>query len=49
MGSTISPDAQNTLIIFLSAIAVMKVIFWIEDNSALYLIAGIHSAANSKS
>ena len=30
-------DTQNTLIC-LSAIAVMKVIFWIEDNSALFLL-----------
>ena len=45
----IPPDTQNTPIIFLSAIAVMKVIFWIKDNSALFLIAGIHSTANSKS
>ena len=49
VGSTIPPDTQNTLIIFLSAIAVKKVIFLIENNSALFLIAGIHSPANSKS
>ena len=40
--STITPDTQNTPIIFLSAIAVMKVIFSIKDNSALFLIAGIY-------
>ena len=32
----------------LSAIAIMQVIFWTEDNSVLFLIAGIHSIANSK-
>ena len=41
---------QNTIIIiFLSVFAVMKVVFWNEDNSALFLIARIHSIANSKS
>ena len=42
-------DTQNTLIIFLSAIAVIQVIFWTEDKSALFLIAGVYSPANSKS
>ena len=27
-----TPDTQNTLIIFLSAVAVIQVIFWTEDN-----------------
>ena len=49
VGSTIPLDTKNTLIIFLSAIAVMQVIFWTEDNSVLFLIAGTDSAANSKS
>ena len=43
------PDTQNTLIIFLSAIALMQVIFLTEYISALYLIRGIHSTTNSKS
>ena len=33
MENTIPPDTRNTLIIFLSAIAVMQVTFWTEDNS----------------
>ena len=32
VGSTIPPDTQNSLIIFLSVVAVMQVIFWTEDN-----------------
>ena len=42
-------DKQNILIISLSAIAVTQVIFWTEDKSALFVIAGTHSAADSKS
>ena len=38
----------HRLIIFLSAIAVMQVIFWIEISSALFLIAGIHSTTSPK-
>ena len=49
MGSTIPRDTQNTLVILLSAIAVMQVIFWTEDNSASFLIAGIHATVNLKS
>ena len=44
-----TPDKQNILIISLSAIAVTQVIFWTEDKSALFVIAGTHSAADSKS
>ena len=47
--SIISLDTQNTPIVSLSAIAVIKVIFWIKDNSVLFLIVGICSTANSKS
>ena len=38
VGSTIPPDTQKTPIIFWLAIPVMKVMFWIEDNSPLLLI-----------
>ena len=31
-GEHSTPDTKNALIIFLSAIAVMQVIFWNEDN-----------------
>ena len=48
MGSTIPLDTQNTLIIFLSAIAVMQVFFELKINSALFLIAGINSKANKR-
>ena len=42
-------NTQNTLIIFLSTIAVMQVIFWTEDNFCLIsYIAGIHSTENPK-
>ena len=41
-------DTQNALIIFLSAIAVMQVIFLTEDNFCFFLIAAIHSTVNSK-
>ena len=43
-----TPDTQNTLIIFLSAIAVIQEIFWTKVISALFLAAGIYSAANLK-
>ena len=48
MGSTILLDTQNKLIIFLSAIAVMQVLFELKKISALFLIAGINSKANKR-
>ena len=45
-GEQNTSDTQNTLI-FLSAIAVMQLIFWTEEISAFFLIAGILSTANS--
>ena len=34
-GERNTPDTKNTLIIFLSAITVIQVIFWTEDNFCL--------------
>ena len=34
-GEPNTPDTKNTLIIFLSAITVIQVIFWTEDNFCL--------------
>ena len=47
VGSTIPPDTQNTLIIFLSAIAVMQLIFLPEDDCAFILLLFFNSAGNS--
>ena len=45
-----TPDKQNTIIIFLTTIAVMQVIFWSKDLiSSLFLVAEIHSIKNSES
>ena len=40
---------HKAVMAFLSATVAMKVISWIKDNSALFLIARIYSTANSKS